>query len=199
MTDGEAPNAVVLLVGDSGPNGGDPDALKSVDGVPACRRAVEELPGSELVVACRTGQRRELEAMLGGYAPRFAVDGGDDRTVLGRLLAALGATTARRALVVDCARPFVDRAAAEELLAALEATEAATVGAAGAPRGIACRVEPARSACETALAHGSRQLSDALAALDVASVEVRTETPEGRDDDGVAGGPDGQRLREQRN
>ncbi|MFQ3318048.1 MAG: molybdopterin-guanine dinucleotide biosynthesis protein A [Natronomonas sp.] len=154
-------------------------ALVEVGGVPMCRRAVADLPGSELVVSCRADQRPALAEVLGGLAPRFAVDPVPDRGPLAGLSTALRVTAAERALVVACDMPFFDRATATELLAALEAgdTDAALVEADDAalpePLGAAYHIDAARRACEQTLACGSRRLVDALGRLETTTVDAR--------------------------
>jgi molybdopterin-guanine dinucleotide biosynthesis protein A len=167
--------AVVLLAGGRSRRYPDGDkALAEVGGRPMCRRAVAGLPGEELVVNCRKDQRPALREALGGLAPRFAVDPVPDRGPLAGLLTALRLTAADRAIVIACDMPFFDRATASELLDALDGADAALVDVDGQrqPLGAAYRVTPAREACETTLACGSKRLVDAVARLDIASVDA---------------------------
>lgn len=149
-------------------------ALAEIGGQPMCRRAVAGLPGEKLVVNCRAEQRPALREVLGGLDPRFAVDPVPDRGPLAGLLTALRLTAADRAVVVACDMPYFDRATACELLDGLDDTEAALVETGGHPQplGAAYRVSPAREACETTLACGSNRLVDAVARLDVTSVDA---------------------------
>jgi molybdopterin-guanine dinucleotide biosynthesis protein A len=84
----------------------------------------------------------------------------------------LRVTAADRAIAVGCDMPLFDRATATDLLSALESASAAVVETDGAPSplGAAYRVAPARRACETTLACGSRRLTDVLSRLEVARV-----------------------------
>ncbi|MFT4882640.1 MAG: molybdopterin-guanine dinucleotide biosynthesis protein A [Natronomonas sp.] len=167
--------AVVLLAGGRSQRytAGD-KALAEVGGQPMCRRAVAGLPGEELVVNCRAEQRPELRDALGGLDPGFAVDPVPDRGPLAGLLTALRLTAADRAIVVACDMPYFDRATARALTDALDDAEAALVETGGHPQplGAAYRVDPAREACETTLACGSKRLVDALARLDAALVDA---------------------------
>jgi molybdopterin-guanine dinucleotide biosynthesis protein A len=167
--------AVVLLAGGRSRRypAGD-KALVELGGQPMCRRAVAGLPGEELVVNCRKDQRPPLREALGGLNPRFAVDPVPDRGPLAGLLTALRLTTADRAIVVACDMPFFDRATARALDDTLDDAEAALVDVDGQrqPLGAAYRVASAREACETTLACGSKRLVDAVARLDIASVDA---------------------------
>jgi molybdopterin-guanine dinucleotide biosynthesis protein A len=167
--------AVVLLAGGRSRRYPDGDkALAEIGGQPMCRRAVAGLPGEERVVNCRADQRPALREALGGLDPRFAVDPVPDRGPLAGLLTALRLTAADRAIVIACDMPFFDRATASELLDALDGADAALVDVDGQrqPLGAAYRVTPAREACETTLACGSKRLVDAVARLDIASVDA---------------------------
>lgn len=167
--------AVVLLAGGRSRRypAGD-KALAELGDQPMCRRAVAGLPGEELVVNCRADQKPALREALDGLGPRFAVDPVPDRGPLAGLLTALRLTAADRAVVVACDMPFFDRATARALTDGLDDAEAALVDVDGKrqPLGAAYRVEPAREACETTLACGSNRLVDAVARLDVRSVDA---------------------------
>jgi len=115
-----------------------------------------------------------LSAALAGLDPRFAVDPVPDRGPLAGLATALRVAAADEAVVVGCDMPLFDRATATGLLSALSGADAAVVDVEGAasPLGAAYRVRPARGACETTLACGSRRLSDALGRLAVAYVDA---------------------------
>lgn len=174
-TDGRSSTAVVLLAGGRSTRYPDGDkALADVGGEPMCRRVVAELPRAELVVNCRLDQRDSVAAALDGLDPRFAIDPVADRGPLAGLLTALRVAAADRAVVVGCDMPLFDRATASALLAALDDATAAVVESDGpaSPLGAAYRVSPARRACETTLACGSRRLTDVLARLDVARVDA---------------------------
>ena len=175
MTEGCPSTAVVLLAGGHSRRYPDGDkALADVDGEPMCRRAVEGLPGDELVVSCRAEQRDALASALEGLAPRFAVDPVPGRGPLAGLLTAFRVAAADRAVVVGCDMPLFDGPTADSLLESLPAADAAVVDADGppSPLGAAYRVDAARRACETTLACGSRRLADALGRLDVARVDA---------------------------
>lgn len=122
-------SAVVVAAG-SGSRAGGPKQWRLLGGVPVARRAVRALldAGAVPVVVCVPADaREEANRALAGLDGWIAVTGGADRAASVRAgLAALADQPADRPVLIhDAARPLLDRAVVDALLAALEGSDAA--------------------------------------------------------------------------
>jgi 2-C-methyl-D-erythritol 4-phosphate cytidylyltransferase/2-C-methyl-D-erythritol 2,4-cyclodiphosphate synthase len=123
-------SAVIVAAGEglrAGP--GEPKAWRSLGGKPIVRWSVEGLLSAgarEVVVVVAPDRLAQAGEALAGLTGWTAVAGG--RTRAGSVRAGLAALTASRAqpvLIHDAARPFVSRAHAERLIAALDGADGA--------------------------------------------------------------------------
>lgn len=126
----------------------------------------------ETVVVCSPG-RREAVAAAAESEPRVVADAVPGGGPVAAMRAGFRATGARAALVTTAGTPPLDEGAVSALSppAGTDAVLAVLDGDSLSPCG-GYRVTPATAACDTTLAMGSRQLSDVLARLSVATAEV---------------------------
>jgi molybdopterin-guanine dinucleotide biosynthesis protein A len=103
--------SAVIVAGGRSTRFGDRDkAVADLAGVPMVRRVADRLARvcDRLVVNCRTDQRDDIEAALGGHDPAFAVDTDPDRGPVAGIRTGLRAVETEYAAVVACDMPFVD-------------------------------------------------------------------------------------------
>ena len=173
---------VVLAGGRSTRFDGGDKALAVVAGTPMLARVVRRLGAvtDDVVVNCRPGQRAAFERALASVdaTVRFAIDDRPDEGPLVGLHTALDAVSAPRVLVVACDLPFLDPAFLDALLATVD-TDASAPDAAvpvddagfPTPTCAAYRTDALASSVTGSLAAGRRRLRDALAELDVRTVQ----------------------------
>lgn len=178
-------SGVVVAGGRSRRFGDREKALARVGGRSMLRRVVDRLAGvvDELVVNCRTDQRRRFErALAPAHEVRFAVDPVADRGPLYGLRTGLHAVRGEYAAVAACDLPLLS----PELVARLFTAASGEAGAVPVVDGVrrplcaVYRVETAREACERAIASGTRRMQAVLDALEpvvVPEATVRSHCP----------------------
>ncbi|QGA83335.1 molybdenum cofactor guanylyltransferase [Halomicrobium sp. LC1Hm] len=168
----------VVVAGGRSTRFGDGDkALADLAGTPMIRRVADRLAPvvDELVVNCRTDQRRDVAAALDGLdvPVSFAIDPVPDRGPLAGIETGLDAVAGEYAAVVACDMPFVEPALVGHLFERATGREAAVPRPDGwfQTTQAVYDADAMVDACRRALDDGQRRVAVTLDALDVAVID----------------------------
>lgn len=167
-------SAIVLAGGRSQRFGERDKALAPVDGTPMLCHVVERVTPvvDEVVVNCRSDQRRAIERACDEFEVSVALDPIPDRGPVAGLAAGLDAVEGGAAVAVPCDMPRVAPTLLDRLFAARAPAAVVQVDGRRRPLPAVYDSSTARPACERALEEGTARLQDVLARLEPSVVDA---------------------------